>query len=83
MERNKCEHDFRNDKCIICGAVMQYEICNVTEQVSCNSCMGSGGDFNMSENSYNSYCTVCNGTGQESRQVTRRRGYIVYPESKD
>jgi DnaJ-class molecular chaperone len=62
---------------------MQYEICNVTEQVTCNSCMGRGGDFDMAGNSFNSYCGVCNGKGYETRQVTRKRGYVVYNKNSD
>lgn len=78
-----CEHNFVKDVCTKCKAVLQYEICNVTESVICNSCMGQGGDFDLSGNSYNSFCGVCNGTGYETRQVTRKREYIVLPKDSD
>jgi predicted methyltransferase len=40
--------------------------------------MGSGGDFNSIDNSYNSFCEVCNGTGIMVKQVTRQREYIEF-----
>jgi hypothetical protein len=74
------EHNFKNDVCINCGAAVEYEICNVTEQVQCDRCFGSGGDYNSPNNSYDSYCSVCNGTGLMTRQITRKREYIVKGE---
>jgi hypothetical protein len=76
------EHYFRNDACMNCGAVKEFEICNVSEQVQCDQCFGSGGDYNSPNNSYESYCSVCGGSGLVTRQVTRKREYIVYKGGK-